>query len=134
MVETCKNVILSKGEQTIRNFLLKNHIKFEEQKQFINLVSFVNKRFKFRFDFYLPDYNLIIEYDGIQHFKPTSFNSDKSENLIKLNLLKIQNKDQIKNQYCKDNNINLLRIPYWKFKNIEKILEDNLCIVQLYAS
>lgn len=70
---------------------------------------------KLPFDFYLNDFNIIIEYDGIQHFKP-SFNEKEFKN-IKVN-------DEIKNKFCKDNNIKLIRIPYWEFENIENILES----------
>ena len=58
------------------------------------------------FDFYLPDYNCCVEYDGIQHFKPIKrFGGIVSfeENLIR---------DKIKNEYCKNNNIHLIRISY----------------------
>jgi len=70
------------------------------------------------FDFYLPDYNLCIEYDGIFHYedifdKPYDFKTGKK-------------RDKIKTKYCKDNNINLLRIPYWEFDNIEEILRQTL--------
>lgn len=56
-----------------------------------------------RFDFFLPDYNLVIEYDGEQHFKDIPHWSS---------LKSLQRRDQIKNQFCLDNNIRLLRIPY----------------------
>ena len=69
------------------------------------------------FDFYLRDYNLCIEYDGEQHFKPIRGN--ESFELTKYH-------DNIKTKYCELNNINLLRIPYWERDNIEKILIDAL--------
>lgn len=78
----------------------------------------------YRFDFYLPRYNLFIEYDGEQHYKPVRFfgNEEDAENVFK----RTQEHDKIKNQYCKDNNINLLRIPYWETKNIETIISNHL--------
>ena len=78
----------------------------------------------YRFDFYLPRYNLFIEYDGEQHYKPVRFfgNEEDAENVFK----RTQEHDRIKNQYCKDNNINLLRIPYWETKNIKTIISNHL--------
>ena len=72
------------------------------------------------FDFYLPDYNICIEYDGELHYKSIDFYGGEEE------LMKQQNRDNIKTQYCKDNNITLIRIPYWDLNNINKILSENL--------
>ena len=58
------------------------------------------------FDFYIPKYNLIIEYDGFHHFYPV--NGGGGEEKFKLT----QENDAIKNKYCKENDITLLRIPY----------------------
>lgn len=73
------------------------------------------------FDFYLPDYNLCIEFDGEQHYKP-KFGEE--------NLKKTQKHDKIKNEYCKSNNIRLLRIPYWEGNNMEKIIKDSLKLTE----
>jgi hypothetical protein len=65
----------------------------------------------------------LIEYDGEQHFKPVKFNKQTSEESnVRFNDL--QFKDALKDSYCKDNNINLLRIKYTEYNNIENILED----------
>jgi very-short-patch-repair endonuclease len=56
-----------------------------------------------KFDFYLPEYNTVLEYDGIQHYKP-SFGK-KSFEITSRN-------DKIKNDYLKEKNIRLIRIPY----------------------
>ena len=72
------------------------------------------------FDFYLPQYNLIIEYDGEQHFKPISVFGGEDAFWTTVT------HDAIKNQYCEDNDIDLLRIPYWEFDNIEKLIKDKL--------
>ena len=71
------------------------------------------------FDFYLPDYNLVIEFDGKQHYKPIW--GDES---FKTTILH----DTIKDLYCKRNNINMLRIPYWEIDNIENILVKKMDI------
>lgn len=69
------------------------------------------------FDFYLPTHNLCIEYDGLQHFEAVEFWGGSE------NLKYIQKHDQIKNNFCKINNIKLIRIKYnRKFKS-DDILE-----------
>jgi very-short-patch-repair endonuclease len=70
------------------------------------------------FDFYLPDYNMIIEYDGQHHF----FSIKKSDIKKKIYY------DQIKDKWAKDNNITLLRINYMMAENIPEIVH---CIVKL---
>ena len=97
-----------KGEIAIRNFLIKNQIEFEEQKKFEGCEY---KR-QLKFDFYLPKHNLCIDFDGEQHFKPHDFSSKLDEKEKKKNLKLVQYRDQIKNDYCKNNGINLLRIRY----------------------
>ena len=105
----CPKCNSSKGEVVVRNWLIKNKIEFEEQKRFDDCRD---KR-KLPFDFYLPQYNLCIEYDGEQHFNAHSFNCKKESKKQRLeNLKKLQSHDQIKNNYCKSHNINLLRIKY----------------------
>ena len=119
----------SRGEEKIRLYLEKNNIKFTVQEWFKNSKNpCVNKETSARlpFDFFLLGYNILIEYDGMQHFKPHSFGSDKSEEKKEKNFKEIQYRDQIKNQYCEKNNIKLLRIPYTLFQNIENFLEKEL--------
>lgn len=108
----------SKGERKIINWLDNNKINYEIQYTFNNCRD---KRV-LPFDIYIVDYNFLIEYDGEQHFFPVQFAGMSLErNVIQyLNTLK---RDSIKNKYCKDNNIFLLRIPYWHLNNIENILE-----------
>ena len=98
----------SKGEYKIRIFLTKNNISFEKEKRFDDC----KYKYTLPFDFYIPKYNLCIEFDGIQHYVPTDFSS-KMTNLQKLENLKlVQLRDKIKTDYCKSHNINLLRIKY----------------------
>ena len=94
---TCRE---SFGERYIRNYLDLKNIRFEKQKKF-NDCKFINK---LPFDFFLPDYNILIEYDGIQHFQPIKQFGGEPE------FLKTQKKDKIKNEYCLKNNIKLIRI------------------------
>ena len=91
----------SKGEKTIRNFLLINNINFIQQKKFDDC----KHKQKLSFDFYLPKYNTCIEYDGIQHFELLKYIGFDKFKII-------QKRDIIKNNYCISNNIHLLRIKY----------------------
>ena len=104
----CPKCKSSKGETIIRNFLIKHNIEFEEQKRFKDCKD---KR-PLPFDFYIPQYNLCIEYDGKQHFVPYDFAYKMTEEQKLKNFNYIQSHDQIKNNYCKSHNINLLRIKY----------------------
>lgn len=108
----CRNYI---GEIKVRNFLTEHDIKFEEQKKFKDCKDSNS----LPFDFYIPMYNLCIEYDGIQHFIPTSFKKSTKEETLK-SFEYIQKHDQIKNNYCKDKGMNLLRIRY--DENVEEKL------------
>lgn len=111
----------SKGETAVRNILSKWEIDFVEQKRFIDCRNV----YPLPFDFYLKDYNLCVEYQGLQHYEPTSFAHHNKESMEE-NLKGVQFRDQIKRDYCTANNINLLEIPYWDFDNIETILEKEL--------
>ncbi len=105
----------SRGEIKISKYLKENDIKFEREKKFKDCVG---KKNKLPFDFYLPDYNILIEYDGKQHFKP-------EWGLKAFNEMKIT--DKTKTKYAKNKNIELVRIPYYE-KNIEEILNNKLTI------
>jgi very-short-patch-repair endonuclease len=109
----CKR-INSLGECKVREVLSDIGVKFLEQHSFSDCRS----KKLLKFDFYLPDYKTIIEYDGKQHFMK-GWNSDIEFERTKSN-------DIIKNKYCHEKKIKLLRIPYNQFKNIEKIIRENL--------
>jgi len=108
----CKTNI-SKGEQTIMDWLKEHNIKYDPQHTFPDCKY---KR-KLPFDFYLPDYNTLIEYNGSQHFIMSE--GWGGEEKLKL----VQLRDKIKFDYCKDNNIKLLRIKY--NENIEDKLNHH---------
>ena len=110
----------SKGEKAIKKFLEKNKIIFEREKRFNNCKN--NK--KLPFDFYLPEYNILVEYDGKQHNEPVNFGGCSNEQAQKIHLKLIQN-DAIKNNYCINNNIQLIRIPH-TIKNVEEYLKNNI--------
>jgi very-short-patch-repair endonuclease len=118
----CPQCNSSKGELKIREWLMFNSIQFEEQRIFNNCI---NKK-PLPFDFYLKDFNLCIEFDGIGHYKPTTFGGCSKEKAV-INLRLQKEKDSIKTKYCLDNNIKFIRIPYWKINNIDSILRTYLC-------
>ena len=104
----------SHGEEKIRKFLIENKINFEQQYKNKNLKGIGKKSLSY--DFYLPDYNLFIEYQGIQHYKPIDFfGGEKS-------FKNQQKNDELKRMYAKKNSIELLEISYIDFNNIEQIL------------
>jgi hypothetical protein len=110
----CPKCNQSKGEKEIEKILIQNNIEFENQKRFKNCI---NKK-TLPFDFYLPKYNICIEFDGIQHFETLDiFGGEIEFKKRKIN-------DIIKNKFCKDNNIKLIRIKY--DENIYFKLIDNL--------
>jgi len=98
----CPKCKTSKSEIKIENILKENNINYICQKKFSDCI---NKK-ELPFDFYLPNHNMCIEYDGEQHFKQFRFekNDEKLQKRIK--------NDIIKNEYCKNNNIKLLRIRF----------------------
>jgi len=111
----------SKGEILIENILKKLNILYKKEVKFNNCKD----KDYLKFDFYLPNHNLCIEYDGIQHFKPIkAWNGEKGFKLV-------QKRDNIKNNYCKINNIKLLRFNY-REKNQEKIETKILKKMYLY--
>ncbi len=103
---------ISKGELKIIDVLDSYNIKYEFQHKFDDC-KFKNK---LPFDFYLPDYNICIEYDGKQHYLIGGFGGDIWD------FVDLKIRDTVKTRYCENNNIQLIRIPYWEYDNIEQII------------
>jgi hypothetical protein len=80
---------------------------------------------KLPFDYYLTEFNILVEYDGEDHYLIINRNGRNAETSVN-KLIYTQNHDQIKNKYCKNNNIPLIRIPYWERDNMEYFLFDQL--------
>lgn len=100
----------SSGEREIRNWLINNNINFEVQKKFDGC-----KNFNYLpFDFYLPEYNICIEYNGLQHYKSIEYFGGED------GLIQRKKNDKIKSEYCENNNIRLIIIKY--NENINKKL------------
>ena len=99
----------SKGEIRISKLLKEHNIDFEQQKRFEELSSL-------SFDFYIKEKNLLIEYQGEQHFHPIKhFGGERK-------FLKQLDNDNKKKQFCEKNKYKLLEIGYQDYDNIENIL------------
>lgn len=112
----------SRGEKMISKWLDNNDIDYDREFIFKDLVS-INNGYP-RFDFVIYNTNneihSLVEYDGIQHFEHRDFlMTEKEFNTLQAN-------DNLKNVYCIENNIELLRISYKDFNNIENILDKHL--------
>lgn len=110
-----------KGESKIKDFLLQSNQYFIPQKTFNGLIGVGNG--KLSYDFYLPDLNLLIEYQGEQHEHPVEvFGGDEQ--------FKIQQEhDKRKREYAQTNYITLLEIWYYEFNQIEQILKQYIKLI-----
>jgi len=95
----CKETI---GEKTVRNWLNENNINFKPQHRFPNCTMIK----PLPFDFYLPEYNICIEYNGRQHYEHNHFFVTKN------GFEELKKRDKIKMEYCHDNDIPLIVIKY----------------------
>ena len=116
----CHFCTITQGEYKVKTFLDDNNIDYIFQHTFEDCKNIRT----LEFDFYLPKRKVAIEYDGKQHFEPMNYAKTEEENqhLFELGV----HRDEIKNQYCKDNNIKMIRIPYWNFGHIFEILRKEL--------
>lgn len=106
----------SKAHNDIEDYLIKNNINHELEKTYEDLID---KSF-LRFDFYLNDLDILIEYDGEQHFRKNP-SSRFPEEKLKI----IEKHDKMKNDYCKENNLKLYRINYKQdhIKELKRIIQ-----------
>lgn len=111
-VKSC-GCLKSAGEKKITELLSINNILFEKEKIFQSCV--LPSGNKARFDFYINN-KYLIQYDGEQHFKEKA---SKNSFFTEEKLRKIKQSDNFKNQWCRQNNIPLIRIPYTHLENIE---------------
>lgn len=111
----------SRGEREVRLFLLKNGMKFFPQQKFKNCFNIVNgKKYLLKFDFFLPDKKLLIEVDGKQHYEPVDFFGGE------ITFKKQKERDNIKNDFCDKENLELIRIPYQDLNRITEILSEKI--------
>ena len=113
----CPNcsIPMSTGEKLVEEYLINKNIEYKKEHTFNNCKNDI----VLRFDFYLPNANVCIEYDGEQHFRPIEYFGGVEK------FKKVKENDSIKNKYCKNNNIKLIRIPYTT-DNVEDFLNERL--------
>jgi hypothetical protein len=108
----CPECNITKGEEAISIWLNNRGIKYIFQHKIK-----IDNSYHY-YDFYLPDHNMLIEYNGLQHYKPiTFFGGEKGFEYLK-------QRDKTKEKYCLDNKINLLILSYKD--DIEKTLKTKL--------
>lgn len=108
-------------EEHIGRVLKKENVKFEREKTFKDL-----KFGYYRYDFYLPDWKILVEVDGRQHYKFTKIFYKKRQDF-----LKAQERDRRKNSYALAHNIPLYRIPYFeveRIKNVQEIFQNKFLV------
>jgi len=98
-------------EKKVEDYLINRGFNFETEKYLNDCRSLTNNTL--HFDFYLPDLKCCIEVDGSHHYKPI-FGKEIFE--------KTKIHDQLKDQYCKKNKIDLIRVPYFKIESLNKII------------
>lgn len=111
----CKESV---GEANIRRFLTENDITFESQKSFKGLVLVK----PLSYDFYLPNHNVLIEFQGVQHYQPVDlFGGEEG-------FKKQRIKDELKRRYAKENGLKLIEIPYTynNYKKVKRLLETTM--------
>lgn len=107
LIKSRKASKMSKGEEKIAKFLFENNVPFIREYYHHHLFNYFWKRHLLFFDFYLPEYDAVIEFDGAHHLK-----GDRKQ----------RSRDNIKDYYCKRKAIPMLRIPYWQSGEIENII------------
>lgn len=110
--------LLSHGELATKNYLVSHNIEFEPQKKFDDLIGTGGGQLSY--DFYLPNYNLLIEYQGEQHYEPVKYFGGEEGLKIR------QEHDRRKREYAQKNNIKLLEIIYKDYDKIDSILDNKL--------
>lgn len=116
--------VKSSGEFALHNYLRNKNILFETEKTFATC-----KRLgKLRFDVYISLYNLLIEVHGAHHYKPVSYGSDNSQEAKDKNFADVQDRDEIKRQWAKENNFILLELSYTDLNYLDEILSHYLII------
>lgn len=111
----CPNCNSSKGESAISFILTEMGLKFEREKTFPDLIS--DKNGKLRYDFYVESKNLLIEFDGIQHYE------DNGKFLTHEQFIAMQERDRIKNEYALKNGVKLMRIKYNRLSQLMHIID-----------
>lgn len=113
---------MSSGEQKVAAWLDERGIDYTSQKTFEDCGGMR----KYRFDFYVPQFNACIEFDGQQHFKVVDFAGSKDEDQLFNTLLDTVFRDMQKTQYCEEQGIRLIRVRFDEVERISEILSSKL--------
>jgi len=116
----CKKCASSNGEKLIAHILSELNIEFKTEYKFDDC----KYKYKLKFDFFIPSKNICIEYNGLQHYKVVPFfgGNEYFSEIIK--------RDKIKEEYCLNNGITLLKIKYNTDKDkVKDIISSHLCPV-----
>ena len=117
----CPNCVFSRGEKEVADVLDSLSIEYTREHSF----EYLGRK---RFDFFIPSLNIAIEYDGEQHYK--SIDAWGGEEYLE----SVRQSDALKNDFCEYMGIDLLRIPYWEFDNIDEIVTNFIDTVKLMRS
>lgn len=116
----CRLCSASTGETMVSSILKEKNIEYEFQKKFDGLVG--EGRGQLSYDFYLPKYNTLIEYQGQQHYMIVD-----AFHATDRTLKKQIHHDNLKREYAKENNISLIEVPYWLTrKKVKRLIANSL--------
>lgn len=110
----CPHCMTSHGELEIKRHLDRNGITYLQQYRFNDC----RNTKPLPFDFYLPDLNICIEYNGQQHYRPVGYFGGNDGYAYRTK------NDEIKRSFCEKNGISLVIIPYWEFTQIGGVIDD----------
>lgn len=130
---SCPYCKMSSGERRIDIFLkdfFKNSNEYFYQYTFDDCKNPVTKH-HLPFDFYIPKYNLCIEYQGQQHYYPVDFTGSLTDEEKEEQFRQQKYRDKLKYDYCKNKGINLLEIPYTLYNDIENIIYNQFTTINM---
>ena len=122
-----------KNEKSIYGLLKINNIEFNHNYKIKKICA--NEINNFNVDFYIPNKNIIIEYNGKQHYQPVNFGGI-SDDCANDNFIKQQSRDKYVRQFCINNNIKLIEIDGRVYKNLkleQYIIDDIFPLIKEVA-
>lgn len=124
----CPHCNQSRGEQDVASYLKTKNIPYEFGKKFDDLRHI----FQLSYDFYLPKHNILIEFQGEQHFRPKNFGNESRE-VAEENFQKQIIRDKIKRDYAKNNGYNLLEPDYTltTYYQVVEYLDSKLTLLEV---
>ena len=122
MINGCPYCSESIGAKKVRDYFVSLGVKIFPEKSYIDCKD----KKSLPFDFYIPKYNLLIEYNGKQHYEFVNWTGNLTEEEMKNNLKIQRHHDWLKRKYALKNGYNFLTIPYWELNIINKILEEKI--------